>query len=128
MTITLKLQDCLDGKHDPELNSAMCKWVGWEHHPSDDDHVYVWRSPEREWFSVAPNYLSPDSPRRLLDEAEASLTDEEYRKYERRLEDTKADEWYADKSGGRMKHAPISSTARQRTIAILKVVKPEMFQ
>ena len=100
---------------DTELNLAMCELDGW-HHIEDgygvsrDRVVQLTGSTHR----TLPNYPSDDSPRRLLNEAEAKLTDDQWDKY-------------CDLLGGSLR-ACTSANARQRVIALLQVVRPNLFQ
>jgi len=95
---------------DNELNLAMCEWIGGT--KCDEENGL---SPCGK-FTVRPNYLSDDSPRRLLNEAEARLTQEQYDQFLIGL----------NVNGGY--RTVISASARQRVIAVLQTVKPELFK
>lgn len=105
----------------------MCEWMGWSDLKEIDFGGPVklmgLRTPNAIGLEVADNYLSDDSPRRLLNESEARLTENQYYLfvgYLAKLQDANDTGWFSQKC--------ISATARQRVIAILKVVKPELFQ
>ena len=113
---------------DQQLNIAMCKWMGWQKE-TDSHEVVMWRDPSGRLHDrhIPPvNYLSDDSPRRLLNEAEAKLGD--------------VDQWHyqcdlfliiCGRKEGKFTHkecfAVRSANARQRVIGILRVVQPELF-
>lgn len=121
---------------DEHLNLAMCEWMGWTFDPSCGPLGAPWRKPNTpawdgdSWSGRAealPNYLSDDSPRRLLNEAEARLTDVQFIRFAATLNGL----WLADNPQPANKMGllrTVSATARQRTIAILQTIKPELFQ
>ena len=109
---------------DEELNLAICEWIGWTYSPYAPPEMKAvatacWFPPgytgHRE--QQLPNYLSDDSPRRLLNEAEARLSDTEYLAFNARL----------NGAAERFRNY-VSANARQRVIAILQTVKPEIFK
>lgn len=130
---------------DEQLNLAMCEWMGWKRHAISKADPFVCercgmhyaRSIWREW-EVAylwcpkdgqespPNYLSEDSPRRLLNEAEAQLTAIERINYVDNL--NRCDGFYNAANDRQQLFRFASATERQRVVAILQTVKPEMFQ
>ena len=127
---------------DEQLNLAMCEWMGWTNigrhfEPSSLVSGIPPHPHHTKHLELIPNYLSDDSPRRLLNEAEAKLTAAQSREYSGRLLihlGFNREIPFFTKSGSAtvefelMCGALRSATARQRTIAILKTVKPEMFQ
>lgn len=125
---------------DEQLNLAMCEWMGWK-----KDDLGFWRTPKgyyaqnQTWLygNVIPDYLSDDSPRRLLNEAEAKLTPAQSREYSGMLLTLlgfNCEIPFFTECGSatvefeQMCCALRSSTARQRVIAILQTVKPELFK
>lgn len=72
---------------------------------------------------MLPNYLCDYTPRRLLNDAEARLTEEQQDAFCDRLERD-----LIDAGRHRRTFKMISSSARQRCLAILQVVKPELFK
>lgn len=115
---------------DEQLNLAMCEWM-------EVIQPWTWGSfvtPNGCLLASLPSYLSPDSPRRLLDEAEARLTTDEH--YEFRVKLWELTDCRNDATlpftrrvnGDEHNRCYASATARQRVIAILQVVKPELFQ
>ena len=130
---------------DEQLNLAMCEWIGWtDCHKSlasnqeqqPHERCFIGIPPDGIIHRRLPNYLSDDSPRRLLNEAEARLTAAQSREYSGRLLihlGFNREIPFFTKSGSAtvefelMCGAFRSASARQRTIAILKTVKPEMF-
>lgn len=119
---------------DEQLNIAMCKWMGWKwkRHRINLGDVADSIAWETGWVppkgvppnTPLPNYLSDDSPRRLLNEAEARLTDEQHSRFRKCL---RAPFEKAGAKYGEIKRHYYSATARQRVIAILQTIKPEMF-
>ena len=105
---------------DAQLNVTVCEWMGWYSYLDADCKTRWHNRITGEDADEQPDYTSDDSPRRLLNEAEARLSiDQKFsfiRNLCRLLGVSSAD------------FAFINATARQRTIAILKTVKPEMFQ
>lgn len=79
----------------------------------------------RDWGLRTPNYLSDDSPRRLLNEAEAWLID--MVAYRINLSKIVGIGYAPDLDICDDIRAFVSATARQRVIAMLQIVKPELF-
>lgn len=109
---------------DEQLNLAMCEWMGWlclaEIDFGGPVKLMGRRTRDALGLEVVDNYLSDDSPRRLLNEAEAKLTHDQYHTgYKQTLA------VLVGLSGNMRVH---SATARQRVVAILQVVKPELFK
>lgn len=100
---------------DQELNIAMAEWMGRYKIYGAEIYEWEWMNKNGSGCNYLPNYLSDDSPRRLLNEAEDKLG-ELIEPYLDRLAELPAPLY------------DVRATARQRTIAILKTVKPEMFQ
>ena len=113
---------------DEQLNVSICEWMGWTNigrhfEPSGLVSGTPPNPHHAKHLELIPNYLSDDSPRRLLNEAEARLTEQQFEDYYEAVESMTP--------VGRPQHkrrAFLSASARQRTIAILKTVNPEMFQ
>ena len=101
---------------DEQLNLAMCEWMGWK---KTGSATLPWTDGDDIWTELPPNYLSDHSPRRLLEEAEARLTKEQQPRY--------VDALWRITQHTRI-FASVSASARQRVIAILKTVKPELFK
>lgn len=111
---------------DQEYNLKMCEWMGWAKKHCERCACETWHSPAGDCagkgdFENLPNYLSDDSPRWLLNEAEARLTNPQRFSYEAELTLLCVDDGYPLPNN-------CMATARQRVIAILQVVKPELFQ
>lgn len=102
-----------------ELNLAMCEWMGWTGIAPYHGDGPLWGKDANGRLFQLPDYLSDDSPRRLLNEAEARLTIYQKMEYRDLLATNESEicDW-----------SLISATARQRCIAILQVVKPELFR
>lgn len=112
---------------DEQLNLAMCEWMGWTPQPDGPKDIL------RKWFppglqntndaadlAYLPNYLSDDSPRQMINEAEEKLDSQQKITYTNHLMRSIYVIGY--------RWILVSATARQRVIAILKTVKPELFQ
>ena len=117
---------------DEQLNVSMCEWMGWTNigrhfEPSSLVSGIPPHPHHTKHLELIPNYLSDDSPRRLLNEAEARLTDKQWGDYAHNLFDITHPHDECGSFEG-IVQATCHATARQRTIAILKTVKPEMFQ
>lgn len=132
---------------DTELNLAMCEWMGWKRewndaigwivYEPDGRHNYCDPDPKAEWeIHRLPNYLSDDSPRRLLNEAEAKLTGASRWEFILRLICQQEGSNISVHDWQQLKHAQfkapgvfpaVFTTARHRVIALLQTVKPEMF-
>ena len=113
---------------DQELNLAMCEWMGWEKAETGLWYLFGAVSDDGlpgHYDTELPDYLSDDSPRRLLNEAEARLTEDEWQRYSRALNHMACRITCGNKG---LCGYTISANARQRTIAILQTVKPEIFQ
>ena len=111
---------------DQELNLAMCEWMGWEKAETGLWYLFGAVSDDGlpgHYDTELPDYLSDESPRRLINEAEARLTEDEKDAFCDRLERD-----LIDAGMHQRKFKMISATARQRVIAILQTVKPEIFQ
>ena len=104
---------------DEQLNIAMCEWMGWRKSP------FGWCAPETNELCTPPNYLSDDSPRRLLNEAEARLTPDQWN--DRCLNLMRLTMPGVEYEDAWSERDYVSASARQRTIAILRIVKPEIF-
>jgi len=108
----------------------MCEWMGWKDLYTVHNELVglppFLQQPTETTHRTCPDYLSDDSPRRLLNEAEAKLND--------------ADQWHyqcnlfliiCGRKEGKFTHkecfAVRSANARQRVIGILRVVQPELF-
>ena len=104
---------------DDQLNLAMCKWMGWKREYERQYSRSVWVSPSGSAYPFdeqLPNYLSDHSPRHLLNDAEARLTDDQKTEYRSRLFNDSECE------------APVFANAKRRVINLLKVVEPSLFQ
>lgn len=123
---------------DNELNLAMCKWMGWRwvegvivprlSYVGAVACADCWRRPDGSAGTgdyEPPNYLSDDSPRRLLNEAEAWLID--MVAYRINLSKIVGIGYAPDLDICDDIRAFVSATARQRVIAMLQIVKPELF-
>ena len=113
---------------DEQLNLAMCEWMG----DADSEGLlirYAGTPSESHTALPLPNYLSDDSPRRLLNEAEARLTAQQRITYWINVGEQVAKP--TTESGKTFKTTSdadrMMANARQRVIAILQTVKPEMF-
>lgn len=116
---------------DEQLNVSICEWMGWKLATDisvKEGEPNPWKHPHcARWESSPPNFLSDDSPRRLLNEAEARLTHGQQGSYMAKLyNQTTAHEQGI--SPNQHWFACANASARQRAIAILKTVKPEIFQ
>lgn len=108
---------------DEQLNLAILEWMGWYDY-IDADIKTRWKNRcSDEDVGSKPDYISDDSPRRLLNDAEAKLNREhgpmawlDYTDILRKA------------CGIEQACASVSASARQRVIAILQVVKPDMFK
>lgn len=123
---------------DSQINEAICRWMGWKwlDHPDTIERTKTFTL-QNKWVispsgglvfpHSAPNYLSDESPRSLLNEAEARLMDKQKIDYIDFLEsECKCDGWII--MGVRERIAMVSATARQRATALAQVVAPEVFQ
>ncbi len=126
---------------DEQLNTAVCEWLGWkfEEAPVRDPSPSCWRAPDG-YYPVftedLPNYTSDDSPRRLINEMEASLATDDKTETEDRMGRYQCNLYrvlgISATSGGFSilpsdEQKLISAPARYRVIAFLQTVKPEVF-
>lgn len=122
----LNLQAAIDGKLDEQLNLALCEWLGWR---SDGVWGNFWTSPsgnehhEESGFKL-PSHINTPESLGLVHEVEKKLSSKQHSTYLNQLQENCMDEWWAER------HYTITTacaTARQRVIAILQTVKPEVF-
>lgn len=129
----LNLQAAIDGKIDEQLNLALCEWLGWA--PWSAENVGaaarlfngdVWyRLPHEDTIATPaqiPNHISAPESLGLVHEVETTLTTKQQLFYQGNLSIVSGNsktpgQWYN-----------IHATARQRVIAILQTVKPEIFE
>ncbi len=110
---------------DSDLNLAMAEWMGWYKIHGAEVYEWSWMNKNGSGCNDLPDYLSDDSPRRLLNEAEARLTKEQQKFYFEALKDVVDID--SDEFISKWMLELVGASARQRTIAILKTVKPEIF-
>lgn len=121
---------------DDEINEEICKWLGWkrEHLASNTN----WFPPKENWpnynpvmregeidVNGPPNHLIGPEALGHIHEAEKRLTDDEYGSFATTLLKSAQEEGKTNAERGRL---TLSAGARQRAIALLRVVKPELFQ
>lgn len=111
----LLLSDCLAGKHNDKLNVAICEWRGWTQ--------YETNAPRRQWHLDGYWLFEEQLPSHILGikalgnchEAEKRLTTLQRSHYHGKL-------WKI------LDEDLIFAPALHRVIAMLLVVKPELFQ
>lgn len=111
---------------DEELNIAICEWRGWRDcHYSlasviDDDpfssRKFIGIPPSGVTHKKLPSHITGIEALGNMHEAEKGLNPEQLNQYRHSLSDV---------CGGYT--VAVSATARQRAIALLRVVKPEIF-
>lgn len=127
----LNLQAAIDGKLDEQLNLALCEWLGWKQvEQSDGDYingpspVYPWTN-GKEWVDESgeelPNHITARESLGLVHEVEKQLTDMQHGHFRNCLGEVVGDVALFSRKF-------TSATARQRVIAILQTVKPEIFE
>lgn len=121
---------------DKQLNIAICEWRGWKYEKHEVNLGDIVDSIEWELGWVPPEGVT-QNPKQILPshvtgiealgnmhEAEKRMTDGQRFEFYRHL----LSECDADASNGHDVKNAIHATARQRAIALLRVVKPELFQ
>lgn len=128
----LNLQAAIDGKLDEQLNLALCEWLGWTFHPpTTDPHTIeykiqasaCWIPPGANFWQITtlPNHITAPESLGLVHEVEKQLTDMQHGHFRNCLGEVVGDVALFSRKF-------TSATARQRVIAILQTVKPEIFE
>lgn len=115
---------------DEQLNIAICEWRGWK-----QVALGGWKNPNGKQVHCSqgklPNHLTGISSLGHMHEAEKRLTDLQYAQFTRELRLLTKPEGFGDyvfQAVFKHERDYLSATARQRAIALLHVVKPELFQ
>lgn len=110
-----------------QLNVVLCEWLGWTeifngsgYHPEQSAKLAELHNGGK-WHSPLPNHLSPTLGLSLLHEAEKRLTREQVTQYVTELRGFQAPENWEGCWG-------ISADCLTRLTALVRVVKPEVFQ
>lgn len=105
---------------DEQLNAEICKWWGWT---EISDTPGYWRgiSPHGMLLPL-PNHIYGPEALNNIHKVENRLSDDEYGVFVNHLKSM-----YLEITKGLTWHGALSAPARQRAIALLHVVKPELF-
>lgn len=124
----LTIESALRGEHDEYLNQKLCEWLGWKVHPKNKGLVIDPRFPNSvQPFGTMPDHINGESALFHCHEAEDKiLTTQKLRdKYKDNLTIRMPGEG-TTQNGWTWKHT-YHATARQRTVALLLTVMPEVF-
>jgi len=118
----LNLSDALSGTLDEQLNLALCEWRGWKDiHFSEcwgNVTIGTLEEPQTNSYKRLPNHITAPESLGLVHEVEKGLTHEQNMLWISYIDEL------VDFDGLAARRA----TARQRVIALLMTVKPELFQ
>jgi len=128
----INLQAAIDGKIDAELNLALCEWLGWKPHSELDNR---WCAPHQTTAPLVvdliplPNHITAAESLGRVHEVEKKLQNQElaYQDNLAGIVDAGDESTYWWEAC-HYRHRLITATARQRVIALLQTVKPEIFE
>lgn len=109
---------------DEQLNEEICKWRGWTWQDIGNGQLRLKLT--TDWNKPLPSHiLGPEALGNMM-EVEKGLTKQEWRSYfDALMEVTEINDSSITADWCRNL---VSATARQRAIALLQVVKPELFK
>lgn len=110
---------------DEEINVAICEWRGWKN--TKEKPALYWKDGEWSFVGELPNHLTGIEALGHMHEATLTLDAEKSRKFCFALEQV-VKETTPENEGRWWEFHCLNATARQRAIALLRTVKPELFQ
>lgn len=130
--IKINITEALEGKHDEQLNVVLCELMGWKFHPPTTEPHTVeykirasacWIPPGADFWQITTiqNYINSLD---RMHEVEKKLTDAQWELYRAYLFD------FMPKSFALpdCERSSIHATARQRGVAFLRTMRPEIFE
>ena len=108
---------------DEQLNIAICEWRGWTRRVGSID--WLNKIGIRVGAHQLPSHITGIEALGNMHEAEKGLTYENHIRFGQKLAQICGDDFYEYKT--HWSRDAVSATARQRAIALLRVVRPNLF-